>query len=114
MWVSLTGLSYQKNTPCNISPEFQIFVKKHIRMVEGRMTCNLFSTIDGCSVGYFASVIGTEAKVFVLTKGWNQFVKEKESMVKDAISFHACECTEMDKEDQPFYIININLTMIKW
>lgn len=45
---------------------------------------------------------------FVFTKGWNRFVKEKELKVKDVISFHARECTEMDKEDQPFYIIDIN------
>ncbi|XWS64578.1 hypothetical protein CRYUN_Cryun05aG0015600 [Craigia yunnanensis] len=44
---------------------------------------------------------------FVLTRGWNRFLKEKDLKANDVISFFVCECRK-EKEVKRFCMIDVN------
>ncbi|KAF3452966.1 hypothetical protein FNV43_RR03399 [Rhamnella rubrinervis] len=49
----------------------------------------------------------SSSQSFVFTRGWNHFVKEKQLKANDTVSFYMCECKEVAKEAQTFYMIDV-------
>nr|APQ47376.1 AP2/ERF domain-containing transcription factor [Vernicia montana]APQ47453.1 AP2/ERF domain-containing transcription factor [Vernicia fordii] len=50
----------------------------------------------------------SSSQSYVFTRGWNQFVKEKQLKANDTIVFCLCECWENSKVAHMYYMIDVN------